>query len=93
MVHKLNEPDGKILTVEYALDVYVEDVVPALLFREIIVRAAPSNARVVNKDVECRLAPFEFCDESIAARFRLFDMYQVHSQRKRKEHTPTSATM
>ena len=39
-------------TVENTLDIDVEDIVPALLFREVVVRTAPCNPRVVDENVQ-----------------------------------------
>ena len=64
------------LTVKYALDVYVEDVVP-FVFREVVEGGTPSNTRIVYKDMKFALALFEFGDEGIAAGFRLSDVSSV----------------
>ena len=60
---------GGTLTVKYALDVDIKDVVPALLFWKVMIRTTPSYSRIVDKNMKAGLALFEFRDECIATSF------------------------
>lgn len=55
------------LTVEDALHVHSEDVIPTLLLREIVERPSPCNAGVVDENVEFAFPLLELFNESIAA--------------------------
>jgi hypothetical protein len=77
------------LTIEDAFDVDGKNVVPALLLRKVVVRRAPAYARVVDQNVQFRLAFLELSDERITPCFRLctqrmrslkkFRQYETHS--------------
>ena len=56
-------------TVEYALHINVEDIIPSLLFWEVEEWSAPRNAGVVHQYVEFVLAFAELGDERVAACF------------------------
>lgn len=56
-------------TIVSSLDVHTEDAVPALLLGEVVVRRAPRNPRVVNEDVNLRLALLNLICKVIATCF------------------------
>lgn len=56
-------------TVENALHIDVEDIVPSLLFREIEERSSPGDARIVHKNVEFAFAFPELSNECVASCF------------------------
>ena len=58
-------------TVENALDVDVEDNIPALLFREVVERRDPRHARVVDENMYLALLGFDLVHKLVAARFIL----------------------
>ena len=43
-----NQPFRILLTVKDALDVYIKDMIPSLLFREIFIGTTPDNSRMIN---------------------------------------------
>lgn len=61
-------------TVEYALHVHGKDVIPSLLFGEVVVGASPCDARVVDEDMQLLFALFELFDEGITTLPRLRDI-------------------
>lgn len=55
-----------VLTIEYALNVHVEDVIPPFLLRKVAVRCTPCYAGVVDEDMEFGYTLLDFGDEGIA---------------------------
>ena len=60
-------------TVEDALNVDIEDIIPALLFRKVVERRAPRNTRVVDEDMQLLFPLLELSDERVAACLRLYN--------------------
>lgn len=54
-----------LLTIEDALHVDIEDVVPTFLLREVEERPSPGDARIVHEDMKFGFALPKFADESI----------------------------
>lgn len=78
MNDKLRDPkDSLNLTVKYTLNIDSHNIIPSLSFREIIVRGAPGDTRIIHKDVKVWLALFEFGNERITPCFVLLGCHQL----------------